>query len=349
MKIFIGSSREALASAELVASWAEAAGHQPELWKEPGVFRWDASILSDLVRLSKEVDGAVFLFARDDRTIKRGSAQEVTRDNVLFEYGLFLGRLGRDRVRRILVGRPGEPDDLKGLTTLRIPEPGASDKGALPRAERALAEWLGKLLPVYLTDLAHERLKSFERNWAYSEALPVREILLSKAPDLLQESCSKEVNAVCSNKGEHGEQYYLNQFGWARKDVNRKVKRLFVQRHLETATGFSDDEARGIRLHLDHRELGVEARWIDQCHELLGETFSDSLGFALFGNSWILHWGTSKGWFFDVEAAEERRAGEDIGNMLRDRFDVLWSSANKFDPQLEEEIREQDRQGGRES
>ncbi|MNP56625.1 putative nucleotide-binding protein containing TIR-like domain protein [compost metagenome] len=50
----------------------------------------------------------------------RGQSQGAPRDNVIFELGMFVGRLGR--MRSILVEPRGDevrlPSDLKGLTTI---------------------------------------------------------------------------------------------------------------------------------------------------------------------------------------------------------------------------------------
>lgn len=54
--------------------------------------------LEDLIRQTREADFALFVFGPDDKIASRYQEHAAPRDNVIFEMGLFLGRLGRDRV-----------------------------------------------------------------------------------------------------------------------------------------------------------------------------------------------------------------------------------------------------------
>jgi hypothetical protein len=61
---------------------------------------------------------AVLVLTADDLLISRGTEQQAARDNVIFELGLFMGGLGRDRTF-ILYDRekpPRLPSDLAGVT-----------------------------------------------------------------------------------------------------------------------------------------------------------------------------------------------------------------------------------------
>jgi len=58
-----------------------------------------------------QFDFGVFVFSSDDSVTSRGKTQRAVRDNVLFELGLFVGRLG---IKRSFVVAPNDPD-------LRIP------------------------------------------------------------------------------------------------------------------------------------------------------------------------------------------------------------------------------------
>jgi predicted nucleotide-binding protein len=66
-----------------------------------------------------EYHHGVFVFTPDDQLSVRGEFKQVARDNVLFELGMFIGKLGR---KRAFVVHPGSrglslPSDLAGITT----------------------------------------------------------------------------------------------------------------------------------------------------------------------------------------------------------------------------------------
>ena len=72
-----------------------------------------------IIEITKKVDAAVFVFNADDKIWNSNSALEgatTVRDNVLFEYGLFTGALGKKKVCFICKNRPSIATDLKGIT-----------------------------------------------------------------------------------------------------------------------------------------------------------------------------------------------------------------------------------------
>jgi CAP12/Pycsar effector protein, TIR domain len=93
-KLFIGSSKEAVPVARKV---------QRELADSFDVTPWYRSFelsktnVENLDRLSAKFDGGIFVFGYEDREKFRGKSLRVTRDNIVFEFGLFMGRLGRSR------------------------------------------------------------------------------------------------------------------------------------------------------------------------------------------------------------------------------------------------------------
>jgi Flp pilus assembly protein TadD len=115
-RIFIGSSAESLDVAYAAQGALE---HDVEatVWPQ-GVFRLSRSTLENLTNIVEEMDFGLFVFAPDDVTQIRGETENTVRDNVVFELGLFVGRLGRFRTF-ILVPRGVElhlPSDLIGVT-----------------------------------------------------------------------------------------------------------------------------------------------------------------------------------------------------------------------------------------
>ncbi|MCU9614718.1 nucleotide-binding protein [Caldibacillus lycopersici] len=127
-RVFIGSSREAIkyvdAVHELLSFHAEVTP-----WSA-GVFHVMDYPMENIEQHLNRSDFAVFIFSPDDLVLMRNKLYFATRDNTLFEMGLFWGRLGRGRVFCIIPssvpkefdGNPVDgyhiPTDLSGLTVL---------------------------------------------------------------------------------------------------------------------------------------------------------------------------------------------------------------------------------------
>jgi hypothetical protein len=116
-QVFIASSVEGLRVADAINANLDHDTY-PTLWRT-GTFKLGSNALDDLVEKSSAVDFAVFVFTPDDVTTIRNVATQVVRDNVLFELGLFIGSLGKERC---YVVRPRGidmhlPSDLIGVTT----------------------------------------------------------------------------------------------------------------------------------------------------------------------------------------------------------------------------------------
>ena len=64
-------------------------------------------------------DFAVFVFTQDDEVATRGDMTLAPRDNVMFELGLFLGRLGKSRTFIVRSSQPVKiASDLLGITVM---------------------------------------------------------------------------------------------------------------------------------------------------------------------------------------------------------------------------------------
>jgi hypothetical protein len=115
--IFIGSSSEALVAAQAVRSLLTADACIT-LWNE-GFFRQGYSFLETLTTSLGSFDFAILVATPDDLVITRGESLLSPRDNILFELGLFMGKLGRDRVW-LIHPRDAQlklPSDLLGVVT----------------------------------------------------------------------------------------------------------------------------------------------------------------------------------------------------------------------------------------
>ena len=146
-RIFLGSSgKQAKLVQALTRGLAEVA--QVEPWTT--VFNPGVSTLDRLVELTREVDFAAFVFARDDWTTNPSDAiasgQASPRDNVVFEAGLFGGALGMRRTFILHAKGAKLPTDLLGMTAVRYPETlGAADMRAVNHKLRKAIEEEGRL------------------------------------------------------------------------------------------------------------------------------------------------------------------------------------------------------------
>lgn len=115
-RVFIGSSVEGLSVAYPVQ---QNLLHSAEvtIWDQ-GIFELSRTTMESLIAALSESDFAIFVFTPDDLIHIRDKTSLAVRDNVLFEFGLFMGKLGRDRVFFIIPsdGQLHLPTDLLGIT-----------------------------------------------------------------------------------------------------------------------------------------------------------------------------------------------------------------------------------------
>jgi len=117
--LFIGSSSEGLAITNEIYKHLIKRPVVARPWSE-GVFQTSRTSIESLVNSAQEADFAALVLTADDMTISRGKTKPSPRDNVIFELGLFMGALGRERVF-ILKPRGVDvriPSDLLGVTWL---------------------------------------------------------------------------------------------------------------------------------------------------------------------------------------------------------------------------------------
>jgi CRP/FNR family cyclic AMP-dependent transcriptional regulator len=129
--VFIGSSSEAVDLAECIYKSLKRNAVVPHLWTK-GVFECSKTTIEELVREASESDFAVIVLSRDDVTTSRRRRKASPRDNVIFELGLFMGALSRERTILLVPDGPPLklPTDLLGVTFL----PYASKRGRRPGA-----------------------------------------------------------------------------------------------------------------------------------------------------------------------------------------------------------------------
>ena len=124
-RIFLGSSAAQTKLLQSLTRGLEDIAHV-EPWTAS--FNPGTTTLGRLLELTREVDFAAFVFARDDWTIKGAASaaseagQASPRDNVVFEAGLFGGVLGMQRTFILHASGAKLPTDLLGLTSIRYGE-----------------------------------------------------------------------------------------------------------------------------------------------------------------------------------------------------------------------------------
>lgn len=120
-RVFIASSVEGLAIAYAVQENLEYDA-ECTVWSQ-GVFNPSAYPLDDLLAELGRTDFGIFVFSADDVVNMRKEETNVIRDNVIFELGLFLGQLGRQRNFMVQPNDVGDlhiPSDLAGLSPLKF-------------------------------------------------------------------------------------------------------------------------------------------------------------------------------------------------------------------------------------
>lgn len=117
-RIFIGSSSEGLFIAKEVKEFFEK-DYECYLWSDD-IFKYNENFLETLMKEASLFDFGFMIFTKDDYTKSRQQAFDTPRDNVVFEFGLFLGRLGKDNAFIIQDEDVKLPSDIFGNTLVKF-------------------------------------------------------------------------------------------------------------------------------------------------------------------------------------------------------------------------------------
>lgn len=132
IRVFIISSVEAREVARTIQTAFERDPFTTIVWTDD-VFKIAHYTLQSLEDQVDTCDFAIAVAHADDMTESRGKQWPAPRDNVIFELGLFMGKLGRNRA--ILMEPRDEglklPSDLAGITTIPYRYEPGSDSAAL--------------------------------------------------------------------------------------------------------------------------------------------------------------------------------------------------------------------------
>lgn len=119
-RVFVGSSTEGKRIAETVIAAVRNSGLSPLAWFD--FFKSDRPPMQELEHLTLQADAAVLVATPDDRAIIRTRNWHQARDNVLFEYGLFAGALGRSKCGLLVPDRTDFriPSDFLGVACFQL-------------------------------------------------------------------------------------------------------------------------------------------------------------------------------------------------------------------------------------
>lgn len=208
-KVFIGSSREGLDIANAMhANLTRDA--ECTVWAN-GVFQISGTTIYSLIQALRESDFGIFVFSPDDLSIMRGNENPVVRDNVIFELGLFVGRLG---IERCFFITPDNVTDLRLPTDLMGVTPGQYEAG------RRDKNWLAATNPVCMQIRAKlVELKSFQ-DAAQAIASPQSVPSATSLP-----ATSNQDSSACATTTDeplsleaHGKAFVINGNSWKHKD-----------------------------------------------------------------------------------------------------------------------------------
>jgi len=143
-RIFIGSSSEGLEVAYVIQNQLKY-DFECVLWNDGEVFGENTSYLDSLLKAASMFDFGILLATKDDKTDKRMKSFDVPRDNIIFEFGLFVGRLGKNRAFVLQEKGVELPSDLEGIHISSFekqndPAKSASLKKVIKRFQKIIKE-----------------------------------------------------------------------------------------------------------------------------------------------------------------------------------------------------------------
>lgn len=180
-KIFIGSSNEAQDYVtELQNIFKEGGEFEVVTWKDPEVFSSNnKAFLDSLIKQTYLVDFAIFLATKDDITDSREIKQNSPRDNVIFEFGLFLTALGKERCFLVVENGCKIMSDMEGITLKKF-----KDKGDFPEQIKGLEnnfkESKKHIPSLITTGLAYGYYKNFVSKLFEGDSVQLFTIYLNK-------------------------------------------------------------------------------------------------------------------------------------------------------------------------
>jgi hypothetical protein len=116
-RIFIGSSSEQLS---ILNEIVDLLGSDVECIPWTDAFTLNKSGLDSLIKQTRLADFSILIATKDDLTKQRGESLTKPRDNVIFEFGLFLGAAGAEKCYLVAEEDADLPSDLDGITVAKF-------------------------------------------------------------------------------------------------------------------------------------------------------------------------------------------------------------------------------------
>jgi predicted nucleotide-binding protein len=141
-RVFVGSSAAARSQARALVRRFDGGTLEFLPWWD--AFTAGATLLENLDRIARGVDAALLVFSPDVEAVIRGNGVWLPNQNVLFEFGYFCGRFGRNRVAMVKYGDFYLPSDLGGYVHI-FGDASFKRGGALAvskRTEREFNRWV---------------------------------------------------------------------------------------------------------------------------------------------------------------------------------------------------------------
>ncbi|MEU6225490.1 TIR domain-containing protein [Streptomyces sp. NPDC047042] len=214
-RIFIGSSGEAKDIAHALRE-ALSTTAAPTAWFDRA-FAASTTVIERLDEIAQsEIDGAVLVLTADDLRTRDGTTSWTPRDNVVFELGLFIGALGRERTFGLLCGHCATnlalPSDLLGVTWVHYQDPRCHGAAPSPDAVTYLGQLANAVRPA--ADQILEALKAAKVSPVRAPGLPD----LIKAYPIRGAVPRHTWNEVLQGASQHVWLYGMAEHGYADDD-----------------------------------------------------------------------------------------------------------------------------------
>jgi predicted nucleotide-binding protein len=170
MRVFVASSSEQLDVADRVAAALKSSRLKVKVWNRD-TFDFSASYMESLEKELERADFAVVILTADDTVGVRRNKVKLPRDNVVFELGLFTGRLGRERCFFVIDGtsKTQVASDLLGVQSVTFYPDVTSVESGRPSLDAQMRELRSQMLKI---DVRYKPPKEVRRDqedlWRFS-------------------------------------------------------------------------------------------------------------------------------------------------------------------------------------